>query len=104
MSLVYWILGNAVYWTASVGIIFMIARMILDWALFFAPTWRPTGLVLILANVINRVTDPALRLMRRYIPPLRLGPTMAIDVGFMLIFLGFLLLQRIGMTLLLLGL
>jgi YggT family protein len=41
--------------------------------------------VLILAEVIFTATDPPLRLLRRFIPTLRLG-TVALDLSFMVLF------------------
>ena len=91
-----WISGQVIYWLASIALIFLVARMILDWIVFFSPTWRPRGILLIVANLVNAVTDPALRALRRRIPPVRLGHAMALDVGFMLLFVSMLVLMRFG--------
>lgn len=77
----------------------LIARMVLDWVRFFAPTFRPSGVILLLANFCYALTDPPLRLLRRGIPPLRLGPTFALDVGFVVLVLGVVLLQNLGLWL-----
>lgn len=66
-------------------LIFLLARAVLDWVQFFAREWRPKGASLVAAEAVYTVTDPPLRLLRRLIPPLRLG-TVAIDVAYMVLF------------------
>ena len=72
----------------------LFARVILDWIQFFARGWRPRGILLVVANVLYALTDPPIRWIGRFIPPLRLGGGMTIDVGFMVLFLGLMLAQR----------
>ena len=72
----------------------LFARVILDWIQFFVRGWRPRGIVLVLANALYALTDPPIRWVRRFIPPLRFGGGMAIDVGFMLLFLVLIVGQR----------
>lgn len=51
----------------------------------FARSWRPTGLVAAGLEVVYSTTDPPLKLLRRVIPPLRLGG-ISIDFGFIVLF------------------
>lgn len=62
-------------------ILFLLIRLILDWIPFFNREWRPKGAGLVAAEVVYTVTDPPLKLFRRFIPPLRVGQV-AIDFGF----------------------
>ena len=55
------------YWLVLIG------RLIFDFVQIFARSWRPRGPLLIVAEVIYSLTDPPLRLLRRVIPPLKLG-------------------------------
>ncbi|QAY64709.1 YggT family protein [Xylanimonas allomyrinae] len=71
----------------------LVVRMVLDWVQYFARDWRPTGAVLVLAEVVYTLTDPPLRAVRRVIPPLRIG-SVALDLGFMLVFLVVLIASR----------
>ena len=64
-------------------ILFLLIRLVLDWIPFFNREWRPKGAGLIAAEVVYTVTDPPLKLFRRFIPPLRVGQV-AIDFGFAL--------------------
>ena len=61
----------------------LLSRLILDWIPFFNREWRPRGAGLVAAEIIYTVTDPPIRLFRRFIPPLRVG-AIAIDFGFAL--------------------
>lgn len=62
----------------------LMVRLVFDWVQVFARDWRPRGVALVAASGIYSVTDPPLKLLRRLIPPLRLG-TMSLDIGFMLL-------------------
>ena len=64
---------------------FLIARMVLDWTQFFARDYRPHGVMLVVFEVVYTVTDPPLKLFRRFIPPLRLGQVQ-LDLAFMAVF------------------
>ena len=68
-----------------VFLFFLLARAVLDWVQFFAHDWRPKGAALVVAEAVYTVTDPPLKLLRRLIPPLRLGGA-SIDVAYMALF------------------
>ena len=72
----------------------LLARVILDWGLFFARGWRPSGILLVLANVLYALTDPPIRWIGRFVPPLRLGPV-AFDMAFLIVILGLGILGRL---------
>ncbi|MFB7890822.1 YggT family protein [Microbacterium sp. NPDC056044] len=61
----------------------LLSRLVLDWIPFFNREWRPRGAGLVAAEIVYTVTDPPIRLFRRFIPPLRVG-AIAIDFGFAL--------------------
>ena len=62
-------------------LLFLLARLILEYIPMFNREWRPRGFGLVLAELVFSVTDPPLRFFRRLLPPLRLGPV-ALDLGF----------------------
>ncbi|MGN8027037.1 YggT family protein [Microbacterium sp. 22242] len=72
----------------------LFARLILEYIPIFNRGWRPRGGLLIAAEIIYTITDPPIRLFRRLIPPLRLGPV-ALDLGFTLTMLVVLILMTI---------
>ena len=76
----------------------LFGRLILDYIRIFAPQWRPRGVILAIAEAIYSITDPVMRFVRRFIPPLRLGPV-AIDLSFILIFIVVQMLARFVNTL-----
>lgn len=76
----------------------LFGRLILDYVRIFAPNWRPRGIILAIAEAIYAITDPVMRFVRRFIPPLRLGPV-AIDLSFIVIFIAVQMLARFVNTL-----
>lgn len=81
----------------QVFVLALFGRLILDYVRIFAPNWRPRGLILLIAEAIYAITDPVMKFVRRFIPPLRLGPV-AIDLSFILIFIVVQMLQRVVNT------
>ncbi len=74
----------------------LLARLVLEWIPFFNREWRPRGAGLIAAEIVFTITDPPIKLFRRFIPPLRMG-AIAIDFGFALtMLLCFILLSITG--------
>ena len=65
----------------------LIIRLILDWIQVLAREWRPTGVVLVLAEAVYTVTDPPLKALRRVIPPLSLG-SVRLDLAFLVLMLA----------------
>lgn len=78
-------LGSAIAFVLQLFLISLFARVILDYIRIFSPSWRPRGVVLAIAELVYAVTDPIMRIARKFIPPLRIGPV-AVDISFILIF------------------
>ena len=72
-------------------LLLLIGRLIISWIQAFSRDWHPTGVILVIAEAMYTATDPPLRLLRRYIPTVRLG-TVALDLSFMVLFLVILIL------------
>jgi YggT family protein len=51
----------------------MWVRFVLDWVRVVRPRWRPRGAALLLAEGGYTITDPPIRLVRRFVRPVRLG-------------------------------
>ena len=84
------------YFVLLVFFILLIARLIFDYVMMFARSWRPSGVAAVGLEVVYSVTDPPLKALRRVIPPLRLG-NFSIDLGFMvLLFAVYLLMTFVG--------
>lgn len=65
----------------------LIIRLVFDLVQAFARDFRPRGVLLVIAEGVYTITDPPLRLIRRVIPPLRLGPV-AFDLAFIVLLFG----------------
>ena len=89
------ILKVVLYYLLSIYLVILIGRMIFSWIQAFARSWRPHGIVLVVAETIFTLTDPPLKFLRRYIPPLRLG-TVAMDLSFMVLFIVVLILLQVA--------
>ena len=64
--------------------VLLIGRLVLDYIQMFARSWRPSGPVLVIAEIIYTATDPPLRALRKVIPPLRLG-SISLDLSFLVL-------------------
>jgi YggT family protein len=65
----------------------LFARLIIDYARMFARNWRPNSFLLAIFEVVYSITDPAMKFVGRFIPPLRLGGV-SIDLSFIVILLA----------------
>ena len=88
-------LREVLTYVLTIYLVLLIGRMIFGWVQVFARDWRPTGIVLVLAEAIFTVTDPPLKFLRRFIPPLRLG-MVAMDLSFMVLFIVVLILLEVA--------
>jgi YggT family protein len=89
------IIGGILVIALSLYLVLLIGRMIFEMVQAFAHQWRPSGVVLVLAEATYTATDPPLKFLRRFIPPLRLG-TVAFDLSFTVLFIVVLLLINIA--------
>jgi YggT family protein len=64
-------------------VLVLLVRLVLEYIPMFNRSWRPKGAGLVAAELVYTVTDPPIKLFRRFIPPLRIGPV-AIDFAFAL--------------------
>ena len=80
------IVRDIFFYALSVYLVLLIGRMIFGWIQYYARSWSPSGILLVVAEGVYSATDPPLRFLRRYIPTVRLG-SVALDLSFMLLFL-----------------
>ena len=74
----------------------LFVRVILDLVRVVSPGWTPQGAVLVAANWTYALTDPPLRFLRRFIPPLPVGPGFAVDLAFIVLFFAVYFLRRLA--------
>jgi YggT family protein len=79
------IVGALISLVLQIFLISLFARVILDYVRIFSPSWRPKGFLLAIAEAVYGITDPVMNFVRRFIPPLRIGPV-AMDISFILVY------------------
>ena len=58
----------------------------------FNRSWRPSGLLLPILDVTYTITDPPLKFVRRFVPPIQLGG-ISLDLAWTIVLFGVLILQ-----------
>ncbi|MBM7800211.1 YggT family protein [Microlunatus panaciterrae] len=82
---------NGVLW---IFLLILFARMILSWIPVLVREWEPRGPMLVFAEIIYSITDPPLRLLRKVLPPVRVG-NMMLDLAFLALFILVSILMRV---------
>jgi YggT family protein len=59
----------------------LLFRLVMDYVFQFARSWQPGKAMVVVLEATYTVTDPPLKLLRRFIPPLRFGGV-ALDLSF----------------------
>lgn len=90
MVLFFQILGFAlfIFW------LLLIARVVVEFIRSFSRDWHPTGITVVILEIIMSITDPPVKLLRRLIPQLTIG-AVRFDLSIMVL----LLVAFIGMQL-----
>jgi len=88
-------LREVLTYVLTIYLVVLIGRMIFGWVQVFARDWRPSGILLVIAEGIFTVTDPPLKFLRRFIPTFRLG-MVALDLSFMVLFIVILILLQVA--------
>jgi YggT family protein len=72
----------------------LFARIIIDYIRMFKRDWRPSPFISSIFEVIYSITDPPMKFVQRFVPPLRVGG-IALDLSFIVILIALSLLQRV---------
>jgi YggT family protein len=86
------IVGFVLYWALQLFFYAMLARFVSDLVMGVNASWRPKGLLLPILDFAYTLTDPPLKLVRRFVPPLRLG-TISLDLAWTLVLFAVIILQ-----------
>lgn len=81
------LIASIAYFVVMLFVVTLFIRLVFDWIQVFSRGWRPKGLLLIVAEVVYTVTDPPLKLLRKVLPPLRIG-NIALDLAFLVLIFG----------------
>ncbi len=79
------VFGNVLGTVAWIFLVFLIARFVFEYVFLLARDYTPTGIVLVIVEIVYTITDPPLKLLRRFIPPLRLG-SVSLDLSSLVLF------------------
>ena len=74
-------------------------RLIIDYARLFARNWRPNSFLIAFFEFIYALTDPPMKFVGRFVPPLRIGGV-SLDLSFIIILIAISLLQGVIVTVL----
>ena len=88
------IVGDILSAALWIYFLLLIFRLIMDFVFQFARSYEPRGPMLVALEVTYTLTDPPLKLIRRFIPPLRIGG-IAIDLAFLILIIIVSVLQRV---------
>lgn len=86
-------LGRVLSDIVNVYLLLLLARMVFDWVMALSRGWRASGALIPILELVYTATDPPIKLLRRLIPPLRIGSA-AIDIGFTVLFIALIIVQR----------
>jgi len=62
-------------------------RLIIDYARIFARNWRPNSFLITFFEFIYAITDPPMKFVGRFVPPLRIGGV-SLDLSFIVLLLA----------------
>ena len=86
--------ASVAYFALLVFLLLLIFRLVMEYVFMFARSYRPAGPVAIALELCYSATDPPLKALRRVLPPLRIG-NVSLDLGFLVLFSGVLILMRV---------
>ena len=89
------VVGTIIDTVLLLALLFLIARIVLDWVQMLARSWRPSGFVLVLCEIIYSITDPPLRAIRSVLPPIRIG-MVALDLSPLVLFVIIFILRAVN--------
>jgi YggT family protein len=94
MTLVWSVVALVLY----LYFLMIVARVVIDVTRQFARSWRPAGVAAIGLEAVYSSTDPPVKLFRRLIPPVRLGPV-SLDLSVWILLFAILGLRWLALTL-----
>ncbi len=81
------IVGLVIALVLQLFLILLFVRFVFDWVQVFARSWSPTGALLVMLEIVYSATDPPINLVRRFVPPLRIGSIM-LDLAFIIVLIS----------------
>ncbi len=78
------LVASVLYAILWVYFLLLIFRLIMEFVFQFSRSYEPRGPMLVVLETTYTLTDPPLRLVRRIIPPLRIGGV-SLDLAFLVL-------------------
>lgn len=79
------LIGALLYIVLKILILILIARLITEMIQAFSRSFSPPRWFMMVAEPVFMITDPPVRMLRRWIPPLRMGGV-ALDLSVLVLF------------------
>jgi len=89
------IVGEVLSSVLWVYLLVLMFRLVMDFVFQFSRSYQPRGAMLVALEATYTLTDPPLKLIRRVIPPLRLGG-ISIDLAFLVLIIILWVLQSLA--------
>ena len=86
--------ATVLYFLLTIFLWLLLIRLVVDWVQVFARSWSPKGPVLVVLEVVYSATDPPIKFIRRFVPPLKIG-SVALDTSFLIVLISVYLLQMV---------
>lgn len=81
------VVGEVLYGIVWIFLVLLIIRLVVDWVQVFARQWQPRGILLVVLEAVYTATDPPIKLVRRWVPVVRIGQV-GLDLSFMIVFIA----------------
>ncbi|MDY6811276.1 YggT family protein [Gordonia sp. HNM0687] len=88
------ILFQVLYYLLFIYWLLLLARLVVELVRSFAREWRPTGLAVVVIEIVFTATDPPIRALRRVLPPIPLGPV-RLDLSLMIVMIVVLIAMQV---------
>lgn len=87
------LIGILLHGALVIFLALLTVRAVLGWVPLFVRDWEPRGGLRVVAEFVLTLTDPPLRFLARFLPPVRLGG-ISFDTAFTVLFVLVLVLLR----------
>jgi len=77
--------GSLLASVLNIFLLTLLGRLVFDYVQMFSRTWSPKGIILYFVEAIYTITDPPMKFVGRFVPPLRLG-AISLDMSFIVLF------------------
>lgn len=80
------VVANILFFALLIVLLLLVFRLVMEYVFMFARSYRPAGPVAMALELCYSVTDPPLRVLGRFLPPLRFG-NITVPLTFPVLFL-----------------